>query len=162
VASRFYLMPQSAVNVGSSFPELGRDGQERFYLAFAAGATNTCEWTVPAPADWDTASAPTARVCIRMATATTNDIDLDMQVEAISDCDALDTDTTSSFDTVNSTDNTTVPGTAGYIDIITITLTNHDSSVAGDMLRFRFNRDGVSDTAAGNMEVLWIEIQDAA
>ena len=90
------------------------------------------------------------------------DVDLDIQVEAISDGDSIDTDSASSFDTVNSVDNTTVPGTAGFPDLVSIELANDDSAVAGDMIRIRFNRDAASDTATGDLELFWIEIQDGA
>jgi len=160
MSSRAFLMPQSAQPVGSAYPEFGVDGQERQYLAFDASTNESCDWTFPVPTGWT--GTITAEVCYRMASATSGDVDLDVQVEAISNGDALDTDSTSSFDTVNSVDNTTVPATAGYIDVVSITLTNNDSSAAGDMIRIRFNRDAASDTASGDLELLWIEIQDGS
>lgn len=160
MASRMILLPQAAQPVGSNFPELIVGGQERQVLAFDATTNETCDWTFSVPAGWT--GTITAKVCYRMASATTGDVDLDIQVESITDGDSLDTDSANSFDTVNSVDNTTVPGTAGFIDIISITLTNNDSSAAGDMMRIRFNRDAASDTASGDLELFWIEIQDGA
>jgi hypothetical protein len=161
MASRFVLTPQSAEFPSSNFPEL-RLVNRRPVLAFDAGTNETCQWTVRLPDDWSTSSSPTAEVAYIMASATSGDVDLDGSFEAVSDGDTVDLDTADSFDTVNSTDNTTVPGTAGYIDIITITLTNHDSSAPGDYARFKLTRDASSDTAPGDMYVLWVEIQDAA
>lgn len=161
MASRFVLTPYGAEFPAADFPQLLLVNR-RPVLAFDAATNETCQWTVRLPDDWDTASAPTAIVAYIMASATSGDVDLDGSVEAVTDGDALDLDAGDSFDTVNSEDDTTVPGTAGYIDMVTITLTNHDSSVAGDHARFRLTRDAASDTAAGDMDVLWVEIRDAA
>lgn len=154
-------MPQAATMVGANFPELGKDTQERFFLGYNDTTLETAEWTFPAPSDWDVTTSPTAVVCYRMDTATTGDVDVEVQVEAISDGDALDTGAASGFDTVNNVNGTTVPGTAGYIDQITVTLTNHDTSVAGDMIRIRVTFP-VAGTATGDIELLWVDIRDAA
>ena len=66
----------------------------------------------------------------------------------------------SSFDTAN-TVNATVPATAGYVDVLTVTLANRDGVAAGDMLRIKLERDaddGTDDTATGDARVLWVEI----
>ena len=157
MATRAFLMPQAAQPVGSAFPELNVGAQERQFLAFDATTNETCDWTFPVPSGWT--GTITALIAFRMASATSGDVDLDIQVESIADNEST---TASSFDTVNSLDNQTVPGTAGLIDILTLTLTNNDSSAAGEMLRIRFNRDAASDTAAGDLELFWIEIQDGA
>lgn len=159
MASRFMLLPQAATMVGTNFPELKKDAQERFYLAFDASTLETCEWTTVIPAGWT--GTITASVIYRMASATSGDVDVDIQVEAISDGDAVDTDSVSSFDTANSVINTTVPATAGYIDVISVTLTNNDSSAAGDLARFRISFP-VAGTASGDIELLGVEIQDGA
>jgi len=103
----------------------------------------------------------TAELFYFMATATSGDIDWDVEVEAVSDGDALDLDAADSFDTVNSTDNTTVPGTAGYLDVVAVTLTNKDSVVVGDLVRFKVTRDAVADTAAGDARLYKVEIREA-
>ena len=108
--------------------------------------------------------ALTLVVTYRMASATTGNVILNAAVEAISDGDATDTDAASSFDTVNASATTAVPGTAGYIDQISITLTNADSAAVADMLRISLSRDADngSDTATGDLEVLAVEFRDAA
>jgi hypothetical protein len=91
-------------------------------------------------------------------------VDFEVAIEAVSDDDALDLDATTSFDTVNTITAPTVPGTAGYIDVIACTLTNNDSSAAGDYMRVRLERDaddGTNDTATGDCHVLGGEIRDA-
>lgn len=161
MASRFVLSPGAAEFPASNFPQL-RLSNRRPVLAFDAATNETAYWTARLPADWSTSSAPTAIVGYYMASATSGNVDVDVAVEAVSDGDATDLDAGDSFDTVNSTDNTTVPGTAGYIDMISVTLTNHDSSAAGDYARFSLVRDAVSDTASGDLYMLWLEVQDSA
>jgi hypothetical protein len=77
--------------------------------------------------------------------------------------DAVDTDTADSFDSVNTGTDATVPATAGYVDTVSITLTNADSIAAGDLVRFRLTRAvaNAADTATGDCLALAIEIQDA-
>lgn len=161
MASRFVLSPYAAEFPSSAFPQLLLVNR-RPALAFDAATNETCYWTVRLPDDWDTGSDPTATVAYVMASATSDDVDVDMAVEAVSDGDSVDLDAATSFDTTNSADNTTVPGTAGYLDMISVTLSNHDSSAAGDYARISLTRDAASDTAAGDMYVLWVEIEDAA
>jgi hypothetical protein len=87
-------------------------------------------------------------------------------VEAISDGDAVDLDAATSYDTVNNSASTTVPGTAGHIDQVSITLTNNDSSAAGDLLRIKLNRDAdgsaITDSATGDLYFISLEIRDGA
>ena len=106
-------------------------------------------------------STLTAIVTYRAASATTGTALFDAAIEAISDGDATDTDAGSSFATDNTPTAPTVPGTAGYIDQLTITLSNNDSIAAGDYCRLRLNRDN-ADTAAGDLQVLAVELRDAA
>lgn len=164
MASRFVFTPYSAEFDDATYPELKHvdtGASRRPVLAFDASVNEFGIWTVRAPADWDP-STLTAIIAYIMAAAAAGDVDLDVYVEAISDGDAVDLDAGDSFDAVNSTDNTVVPGVVGRIDMITVTLANHDVSVAGDYIRFKLERDAVSDTAAGDMLVLWCEIRDNA
>jgi K+-transporting ATPase A subunit len=57
-----------------------------------------------------------------------------------------------------------VPGTAGYMEQISITLSNLDSAAAGDLVRISLARNvaHATDTATGDAYVLSIEIRDAA
>lgn len=90
-----------------------------------------------------------------MANATSGKVDFEASVEAITPDDATDTDAAESFDTANAA-NETVPGTAGYMSVLTITLTNKDSVAAGDMVRIKLERDaddGTDDTATGDARV---------
>ena len=159
MATRFVFTPNSAEYPSSNFPQLTFVNR-RPVLAFDASTNETAYWSGVVPDGWT--GTITAKIFYIMASATTGDVDVDVAVEAISDADAVDLDAGTSFDTANSTDNTTVPGTAGYMDVVSVTLTNNDSSAAGDLVRFSLTRDASSDTAAGDMYVLAMEIQDGA
>jgi K+-transporting ATPase A subunit len=99
-----------------------------------------------------------------MASATSGGVAFDVAVEAVTSGDALDLDATTSFDTVNGGSDAAVPGTAGYMEQISITLSNLDSAAAGDLVRISLARDvaDAADTAAGDCYVLAVEIRDGA
>lgn len=163
MATRAFLHPYAAEPPESgTFPEIvtvnGRPA-----LAFDASADETARWTLRVPQGWT--GTLTAIVDYAMASATSGSVRGQAQIEAISDGDAVDLDAATSFDTANSA-GATVPATAGHLDQLSITLTNNDSSAAGDYARLSFNRDadGTSgtDDAAGDMYVFGIEIRDSA
>lgn len=96
-----------------------------------------------------------------MTSATTGDVDWDAAFERIGD-QQLDIDA-DSFAAVNSVDNTTVPGTSGSVDIVSIAFTNGadmDSVAAGEAFRLQITRDAASDTATGDAELLAVEIRE--
>jgi hypothetical protein len=96
-----------------------------------------------------------------MSSATSGDVDWDVSFERIGD-QQLDIDS-DSFAAVNSVDNTTVPGTSGNVDIVNTTFTDGadmDSVAAGEAFRLKITRDAASDTAAGDAELLAVEIKE--
>lgn len=151
------LTPNAAEFPSSNFPQLMRVNA-RPVLAYDASTNESAQWTFVAPEGITTPL--TAQIYYIMASATSGDIDLDGLIEAVTDGDSTDLDAGDSFDSANSTDNTTVPATAGYLDVVTITLTNNDSIAASDYVRFRLTRDAANDTASGDLYVLAVEIQD--
>lgn len=157
------LTPYAAEFPAASFPQLTRSNL-RPVLAFDAAADETCYWTFIAPAGLT--GTLTLIVTYAMASATSGTVGIQAQLEAISDGDTIDTDATTSFDSANNSASTTVPGTAGYIDQVSITLTNADSVAAGDYVRLSVNRDAngsaITDSATGDMYLLACELQDAA
>lgn len=159
MATRFIFGPNSAEFPASNFSQL-TVANRRPVLAFDASTNETAQWAAVAPQGLT--GTLTALIHYIMASATTGDIDWDVSLEAVSDGDTVDLDAADSFDTVNSTDNTTVPGTAGHIDVVSVTLTNADSIAAGDYFRLRVTRDAASDTASGDALVLEVELRDAA
>lgn len=161
MATRAFLTPYSAEFPTSNFPQLTLVNA-RPTLAYDASTQETAYWTLVAPQGWT--GTKTAIITYMMASATSNLVEFEVAVEAVTDGDATDLDATTSFDTVNS-GSATVPGTAGYIDQISITLTNNDSSAAADYIRISVSRDAddaTNDTATGDCYLLGVEIRDAA
>jgi hypothetical protein len=96
-----------------------------------------------------------------MSTATANTIDWDAAFELVGDQD-LDVDG-DDFAAANSVDDTTVPGTSGLVDVISIAFTDGadmDSVLVGDGFRLKVTRDAASDDATGDAELFWVEIRE--
>jgi len=96
-----------------------------------------------------------------MTSAEADTVDWDVAFERIGD-GVLDIDA-DSFAAVNSVDNTTVPATTGLVDIVNVTFTDGadmDSIAVGEAFRLSVTRDAVSDDAAGDAELLAVEIKE--
>jgi len=161
MATRAILTPEAAHYPATNFPALLLSNR-RPVLAFDASTSETAYWTFIAPQG--ITGAWTAVISYAMASATTGGVAFDVALEAISSGDALDTDATTSFDTVNTGTDSGVPATAGYMEQISITLTNADSVAAADLVRVSVARAVANgaDTATGDCYVLSVEIRDAA
>lgn len=97
-----------------------------------------------------------------MTSAEINTIDWDVSFERIGD-QQLDIDG-DDFAAVNSVDNTTVPGTTGLVDVVQVAFANGadmDSVAAGEGFRLKVTRDAINDDAAGDAELLFVEIKEA-
>lgn len=153
------LTPESAHFPASNFGALTLLNQ-RPVIAFDASTVETIYFTIPAIRGIVTPVKIVVTYC--MASATSGAVVVGCQVEAISDGDATDIDAGTSFDTTNDSSATTVPGTAGYIDQISVTLTNNDSITAADLTRLAFARRATDagDTATGDMYLVQIELCD--
>lgn len=141
------------------------DAQGRFILGFDTAQDETCQFSFVAPSDIDLDGNQTVRIYYYMASATSGNIEFEVAVEAITDADALDLDSASSFASVVGTGATAVPGTQGNMDVATATLSvaAADSIAAGDLVRVRVNRNvGVASDAAGDCNVLAVEWRDNA
>lgn len=159
--SRMLLTPFSAEFPSSNFPGLSTVNA-RPVLAFDASTQETAYWTLVAPQGLT--GALSCVITYMMASATSGTIEYEVAVEAITDADATDLDAATSFDTVNASGAITVPGTAGYIDQVSVTLTNADSVSAGDLVRISISRDaddGTNDTATGDLYLLMAELREA-
>lgn len=163
MATRFVFTPFSAEFPATNFPQLTLTNR-RPVLAFDAATDEACYWTGIAPQGLT--GTITVVISYIMASATSGAVGFQAQLEAVTDGDATDLDAGTSFDTVNNSASTTVPGTAGYIDQISITMTNADSLAAGDYFRLSINRDAdgsaITDSATGDCQVLSVELRDAA
>lgn len=96
-----------------------------------------------------------------MSSATSGDVDWDISFERIGD-QQLDVDA-DSFAAVQSVDNTTVPGTSGNVDVVSIAFTDGaqmDSVAAGELFRIKITRDAASDTATGDAELHALELRE--
>ena len=133
----------------------------RTVLDFDASTDESADWPFVMPQAYATGTL-TAHVYYAMSAATSGNIVCQASIEAVADGESVTTD---SFDTANGSGQVAVPATAGLMDVFTITLTNTDSVAAGELVRLRFNRDADStsatDDAAGDMELLAIEIREA-
>lgn len=158
--TRLTLLPEAAEFPATNFPQLLLVNR-RPVLGFDASTAETCQWTFTA---WQGITGGLqAVVYYIMASAVSGKVDFTGAIEAVTDGDAVDLDAGDSFDTANAITAPTVPGTAGYLDTFTITLTNKDSIAAGDLCRFQLVRDatdGTNDTATGDCYILAVEIQD--
>lgn len=96
-----------------------------------------------------------------MTSAEANTVDWDIAFERIGDQQQdIDSD---SFAAVQSVDNTTVPGTTGLVDIVSIAFTSGaqmDSVAVGESFRLKLTRDATSDDATGDAELVMIEIKE--
>ncbi len=96
-----------------------------------------------------------------MDTATSGDVDLDAAFERVTDGGQdLDAD---GFATAQSTLGTTVPGSAGVTDTVTISFTDGaqiDSIAVGDDFRIRI-RSLNAGTATGDLQLVSVEIREA-
>lgn len=164
MASRAFLTPLSAEFKTSSFPKLLRLSDSagvNMVLAYGEAADTGAYWTLGVPQGWT--STYSVIISYIAASATSNAVVWGATVEAVTAGDAYDIDAGESFDTEN-TVTSTVAGTAGYLVQATITLTNNDSSAAGDLLRLRIRRLGTngSDTATGDAYLISAELRDSA
>jgi hypothetical protein len=162
MATRARLHPFAAEFPATNFPQLLLSNR-RPVLAYDAATEEEAYWSFEAPQGLT--GTLTLVITYAMATATANLVDWQARVEAISDGDALDTDATTGWDSFNTQAGVTVPGTAGHIDQVSITLTNADGIAAGDYVRIGIARDAddaTNDTAAGDAYLLMAELRDAA
>ena len=161
MTTRFVGTPLSAEFPASNYPQLTLSNR-RPVLAFDATTSETCYWTTVIPQGWT--GTVTAVISYSMASATSGGVAFDVAVEAITSGDATDTDATTSFASVNTGTDAGVPGTAGYMEQISVTLSNLDSATAGDLVRFSLARatSNATDTATGDAYVFALEIRDGA
>lgn len=113
------------------------------------------------PRHYSGTTGVTVYIHYAMTTATSGNIDWDASFERVGD-QQLDLDV-NSFAAVQSVDNTTVPGTNGNVDIVSIAFTDGaqmDSLAVGEYFRLKVTRDAVSDTATGDAELVAVEIKE--
>ena len=129
-------------------------------LDFDASTNETTYFEFIMPQSYGTAGT-TVFIQYAMTSATSGDIDWDVDWEGISDS-VQDIDSDGFTASVNSVDNTTVPGTSGHVDIVSIAFSDGadmDSCSAGEFCRISVTRDAASDTGTGDAELVGVEIR---
>ena len=130
-------------------------------LDFDATTNESAVFSAVMPQHYAGTTGVTVYIHYAMSSATADTIDWDAAFELVGDQD-LDVDG-DDFAAVNSTDDTTVPGTSGLVDVISIAFTDGadmDSVTAGDGFRLKVTRDASSDDATGDAELYWVEIRE--
>lgn len=157
-------MPEIALRYaggGSSPAGWAANANGHPYLTFDDSTVEQARFMGTVPDDYGSDLA--ASIYYSMASATSGKVDFEVAVMCVSPDDAADVDS-DSFDTVNAADET-VPGTAGYMSEIEITLSNADGIAAGDLIVVKVERDaddGTDDTASGDAEVRAVLVEYAA
>jgi hypothetical protein len=141
MATRAILLPNAAEFPSTNFPALStiHSTERRMCLAYDASTSETAMWTLVRPQGWT--GTGTLVIFYNMASATTGGVAFDVAIEAITPGDSTDLDAATSYDSVNAGNDGTVPGTAGYVDTVSITLTNADSWDDADLIRISIARD---------------------
>lgn len=161
MATRYTFSPVKATFPSANSPALTAINL-RPVLAFDASTDETAYFDNNVAPEGLTGTI-TVTIHYVMASATSGSVRWQAALEAVTPGDATDLDATTSFDTSNS-NGATVPGTAGYLGTVAITMTNTDSIAAGDYFRLSINRDadGTSgtDDATGDAYLLVVELKD--
>jgi len=130
-------------------------------LDFDATTNESAVFSAVMPQHYAGTTGVTVYIHYAMSSAEADTVDWDAAFELVGDQD-LDVDG-DDFAAVNSVDNTTVPGTSGLVDVVSIAFTDGadmDSVAAGDGFRLKITRDAASDDAAGDGELFWVEIRE--
>ena len=164
--------PDCFIPPSTNSPDRGV-AQNRTYLAFNAEAATNENCFTPAfrmPTAYTGSGTLKLAIGYFAASATSGDVKWDVAVEAVTDADALDSDSASAFDTVN-TVTVTVPATQGYLDVATVTLTNKGATsslssavAAGDMVRLQVicDSEDAATTTTGDVCLLYATLYEEA
>ena len=129
-------------------------------LDFDAAAAESAVFSAIMPRNY-AGGGVTVYLHYAMTSAEADTIDWDIAFERIGD-EQLDIDG-DSFAAVQSIDNTTVPGTTGLVDIVYAPFANGaemDSIAVGELFRLKITRDATNDDAAGDAELLAVELKE--
>ena len=130
-------------------------------LDFDATTNESAVFSAVMPRQYAGTTGVTVYIHYAMSSAVADTVDWDVSFERIGD-EQLDIDA-DSFAAVNSVDDTTVPGTTGLIDIVSVAFTDGadmDSVVVGESFRLKVTRDAASDDATGDAELYKVEIKE--
>jgi hypothetical protein len=160
MATGTVLIPVQTAKISGAFITAGAridGGDGAWKVLFATDSTEEALYQFEVPQNY--ASSPVLQIKYAMASATSNKVDMECKVMSLADGEDVDT---ASFDTLNEiSGGTTVPGTAGFRDTISLTLTNNDSMAASETLFLHIQRDhdDADDTAAGDLELIGLALE---
>lgn len=155
------ILPVQSAKIGGEYITAGAaidGGSGPWKLLFDTSSTESALWQFKMPTNY--ASGLVAKLQYSMASATADKVDWEVEIMAVADGEQIDA--SASFDTVNEvTGGTTVPGTAGFVDTISITCTYADSVAANELVLLRVNRDhdDADDTSTGDAELLSLSLE---
>lgn len=152
--------PQDNEPVASDFATLDTRNLHPV-LDFDATTNESSVFSAVMPRSYAGTTGLTVFLHYALTSATSGTVDWDVAFERIGD-QQLDIDG-DSFAAVNSVDNTTVPGTAGLVDIVSVTFTDGadmDSVAVGEGFRMKVTRDAANDDATGDAELRFVEIKE--
>lgn len=131
-----------------------------FWLELVCNDTtqNMAMWSFRLPANYS--SAPALKVQFRMASATTGNVVLAARAAKLTPGGGVQS-SSKAFDAANTSSATAVPGTAGFVAEISLTLTSVDTWAAGDFVVLWLMRDAsnASDTATGNLSIVAVSLE---
>src|SRR3990167_5693334 len=125
-------------------------GDGNWRLLFDPTTDEAVVYQLRLPGYW--AAHDSLKIQYAMTSATSGTVEYEADIMCVSDGDAADIGTASFVGVA--VGSATVPGTAGYLDEISITLTD-DSCAAGDAMWIYIStdsNDGANDTATGDRE----------
>jgi hypothetical protein len=151
------LTPNSAEFPSTAFPQLQTiHSTERVpVLSYDTTTEETAVWTLVAPVGF--AASLGIVVNLIMASATSGNVALHVAIELMT---SVALATAASWDTIDTSANTAVPGTLIPFQIA-LTMTHIDSIAAGSPFRIKITRDtGNASNAAADMHLLNVEVKD--
>ena len=151
----------SSTTTGPTFVNHGTTPYSRIGLAFDDSADEGAATGMFAmPSEYTGTDTLKAKVYYYTASATSGAFACSIFVEAFTDGDTVDLEAAQGIDTGGNAGTATVPGTAGHLDVITITLSNKDSVAAGDLCRLLMVRDVSEDGVSGDVYLANIELYE--
>lgn len=135
-------------------------GDGNWRLLFDDTTDEAAIWQFRIPPDYN--GTPVAKIGYSMVSATASEVDWEVAVMCTSDGDSADVGTASFA--AAATGSATVPGTVGYLDEVSITVTD-DSCVAGDLMSIYVStdaNDATLDDATGDRELVYFQLEYAS
>jgi len=154
------LTPLGAELPASNYGSMGARNAHP-HLAFDTTTQEIAFWSFALPANYAGNGLSVTLHWMTASGITTGTVGWDLSIERMSDgATALDSDNFATAQTVTAA---TVPGTSGVVKKTTgsVPAANMNSAVAGDSVRLRVRRDVANDNAAGDAQLILIEVKEA-